>query len=303
MLGEPAITIVIPTHNRNDLLSRTLDSLSKIDLPINYRQTIVIENGGEFGAKQVVSQASSHLRVDYQYYENGNKSAALNHVLSLVDDDLLVFFDDDIRVAKGLLQSYASMAADWPHCFFGGPMECDYEEDPESWVRLPPSALGWSPREDSSGQSLVFLGCNWAAFTEHLRLSGGFDPRVGPGGTTGARGQETLMQNKLREHGYSPRYIPDAMVWHYVPSNRCSERWALERAYQNGLTKGLEDQDDFPTLFRAPQWMLRKLGTLFFSAVFYSVARNKSAAHKSWYGFHYRRGVIAGVRKTLTEDR
>ena len=300
MSDSPTITVVIPTHNRNDLLQRTLESLSQVELPESYHQTIVIENGGRFGAEQVASQAESRLQVHYEYFEQGNKSAALNHVLSIVEDDLLVFFDDDIRVAEGLLQSYACVARDWPDCFFGGPMDCDYPQEPEPWIDLPPSALGWRPSTD---KDLIFLGCNWAAFAKHLRECGGFDPRVGPGGTTGARGQETSMQHKLRAHGYSPRYISEALVWHYVPANRCDEKWALNRAFENGLTFGLSIEEDGQKLFGVPRWRLRRLGLVLLRALYYSATRGKPEAHSWWSKFHFQRGQVVGLRITSRAEK
>ncbi len=302
------ISIVIPTHNRNDLLRRTLDSLEKLELPKNYRETIVVENGGAFGAEQVALAAAPNLNVRYEYYEQGNKSAALNHVLDIVEDDLLVFFDDDIRVTENLLQQYATMAQDWPDCFFGGPMDCDYEKEPEPWVKLPASALGWRPNKD---RDLLFLGCNWAAFAAHLRASGGFDSRVGPGGTTGARGQETFMQASLREHGYLPRFVPEALVWHYVPAKNCSKEWALHRAYQNGIQWSLqagqmhsrEQTNECSTLFGVPRWRLRKLVASLGHAVFYSAIQRKCEAHKHWYDFQHQKGIIAGLRNKITTDK
>ena len=273
--------------------------MSQVELPDNFHQTIVIENGGQFGAEQVASQAPSHLRVRYEYFEQGNKSAALNHVLSIVENDLLVFFDDDVRVSTTILQAYAAAGIAGQNYFFGGSTDCDYEKIPEPWLELPPSARGWRPeKRNKNGKALEFLGFNWAAFAEHLRASGGFDPKVGPGGTTGARGQETLMQTKLRQHGYLPRYVPDAKVWHYVPADRCNEAWALNRAYQNGLALGIDQQGNCKKLFGVPRWALRKQGACLAAALFFTAIRKRGSAHKHWSKFHFQKGIIAGTQRT-----
>jgi GT2 family glycosyltransferase len=85
----------------------------------------------------------------------------------------------------------------------------------------------------------VFLGFNWAAFAEDLHAVGGFDYRKGPGSPTKSVGQETDMQERLLQAGRHGRYVPGAMVWHYVPRSRCSPDWALERAYRIGVQWGL----------------------------------------------------------------
>ena len=204
------LTVLIPTHGRPELLSRTLDSLAECELPLGYRGLVVIENGSRSGAELVVGSLPPSLRASYLHYEDGNKSAALNHALRTIpDEDLVVFFDDDVRLSRSILCDYTEAASRNPRAFFGGPVECDYESSPPRWISLPRSATGWR-YEDSEVNSKepTFLGFNWAAFAAHLRECGGFDPRVGPGGTTGARGQETLMQSRLRDRGYSPQYVP-----------------------------------------------------------------------------------------------
>ena len=65
-----------------------------------------------------------------------------------------------------------------------------------------------------------FLGFNWAASASDLIRMGGFNEERGPG--TVSRGQETDMQERMLKDGMRGRYLPDALVWHYVPRARCS---------------------------------------------------------------------------------
>ena len=88
--------------------------------------------------------------------------------------------------------------------------------------------------------SPVFLGANWAAFASDLKEVGGFDPWFGPGSATGSTGQEQAMQRRLLGAGLHGRYVPHAEVWHWNPKDRCSPRWALHRAYRNGVKYGLQ---------------------------------------------------------------
>lgn len=297
-MNTQRLSIVIPTHRRNDLLRRTIDSLSKADLPIELRQTLILENGGRFGADRVVAGAPASLKARYVYFEQGNKSAALNHALTLVQDDLLVFFDDDVRVGGETLRAYADVARAAAHQFYGGPVGCDYDQPPPPWVDLPRSAIGWEwDQNTANGKQPEFLGFNWAAFADHIRACGGFDPRVGPGGTTGARGQETLMQSRLRANGYVARYVSDAVVWHYVPEDRCSEKWALRRAYQNGFTFGLELRDETPRFLETPRWMIRRCCSSLGKAVMNSILMRRVGSHRNWARFHFYRGGLAGVKQ------
>jgi GT2 family glycosyltransferase len=171
--------------------------------------------------------------------ERGNKSHALNKVLETLDDGLALFLDDDVRLSPGTLCAYAeaSSKAD-TRTFFGGPTGVDYEEEPGEWIKayLPTSARGWHPQNHQEAREGSFLGFNWAAFVSSIKQTGGFNENRGPG--TISTGQENEMQRRLRKAGLQPYYVPDALVWHYVPQDRCSPAWIIDRAYKHGIAKG-----------------------------------------------------------------
>lgn len=239
------IAVLIPTHNRNDLLARTLQSVLACEPPGNRSvRVIVIENGGEYGAKTICEEAHGKIgRPEYRFVELGNKSAALNAILSELPDHLVVFLDDDVRADPRILIEYAAAASDHREGrFYGGGVLIDYEDPPPDWLLhyLPKSATGWHPKPEDYAPmgKMHFFGANWAAFSRDLLLVGGFDVQFGPGSRLGATGQETQMQSQLVQAGVRPVYIPGAIVWHYVPKSRCSPEWAVERARRMAVRSG-----------------------------------------------------------------
>ena len=255
--------VVIDTAGRQELLGRTLASLAEGEVPAALAQTIVIENGPPGGARQIVSQAPPILKTRYLYEPCGNKSGALNRVLDAIDDGLIFFADDDVRFHPGVLRDYALAAQQRSErAFFGGPVAVDYEQEPPEWLKqyLPKSARGWSlTAETNLVNEPDFLGCNWAAFAKDLKRAGGFDPFRGPGAVTGSVGQESDMQRRLLQSDCQGIYLPGACVWHYVPADRCSPEWALERAYRQGIRKGIDEAKASPSLtpsrnLRAAVW-------------------------------------------------
>ena len=234
------IRVIVPTYKRTELLSRTLNSLAECRLPAGFRGVLVVENGEQCGAEAVCADAAVHLRVSYLYCEEGNKSLALNHALEHVGDELLIFLDDDIRLEEETLCAYAAMAEEAGRgTHFGGPVQPDYETEPLPWLYLPRSVKGWSlPAGSIDSPAAGFLGANWAAWSTVLQRLGGFNPELGPGGTSGARGQESEMQWRLRGAGVAGRYVEDALVWHWIPAERCSVAWSLSRSRQHALSTG-----------------------------------------------------------------
>ena len=243
-MSAPSLVVLIPTHGRPTLLRRTLDSVAACALPETYTECVVIENGSPSGAEAVVQSAAAahpHVALRYLHHERANKSSALNAALEHVSSAALcVFLDDDVRLEPEALVAYATAAeSNSGRVYFGGPVSCDYEAPPPDWIlsSLPHSAKGYE-LEDRGTMSGEYLGFNWAAYARDLSAVGGFDPRVGPGSPTGARGQETEMQSRLREAGARPVDVEAARVWHYVPSERCSVRWILQRSNAMGRSVG-----------------------------------------------------------------
>lgn len=293
-------TIIIPTHGRATLLRRTLESLAECEFPDGFRETVVIENGSRDGAEQVCQEFAAACRIRYLHEPIGNKSRALNRVLNEVTEGLLIFFDDDVRIAPQTLRAYVEAAGNQSNVFFGGPMAVDYESTPPpEWLKtfLPSSQLGW--RLDSSEEQVanaVFLGCNWAARAEDLHEVGGFNEDVGPGATSGSTGQEAEMQSRLLSNGKMGSYVPDAQVWHFVTSEQCTPHWVLQRAFRHAVFEGLNMQDHSPQIFGSPRWLLKKIGLQWIKAMLCSLIQRDAAAFEKWYKYYQLRGILHGYR-------
>ena len=292
------LIVVIPTCNRRDLLKRTLCSLCNCKLPANFRQTIVVENGSQKLAESIANEVKQKLNVRYTYMPTGNKSLALNTVLNEIEDSLIIFFDDDVRMDPGILEAYANASRGKDSGeFYGGPFQVDYVKKPPQWLRefLPRAAVGWSlgtePRQIRKGQA--FMGFNWAAFSGDLKNLNGFSIEHGPGSKTKALGQETEMEGRLMDRGISGHYVPSAMVWHYVPPERCSPKFASIQAYRWGIQGGLRTRGSYLPTFR--NWVAAAVKTLLKLG-----SSHPGAFFAHYMKFRYNTGVIRGRLIRLT---
>jgi GT2 family glycosyltransferase len=254
MATPSPLYVLLATHERPVLLRRTLESLAECEQPESYRATIVVENGSKAGTERIVRACKDELNAKYIYTPRGNKSHALNVALQEVEDGLVFFTDDDVRVHPKTLCAYVQAAnRTEKKAFFGGPVAPDYEKPPPDWIRphLPDSASGWS-LEEYPDRWYQFLGFNWAAYSEDIRTIGGFDERFGPGSGLDATGQETQMQLQLQKRGFKRMYVSDAHVRHYVPRERCSLVWLVRREFRNGISDGLRQalSSNAPSLAR-----------------------------------------------------
>jgi hypothetical protein len=241
----PSITVLLAAAGQPQLVQRTLQSLAACEKPSTYRGALVVENGPPCGIEQVVRARPRDELVRYHYVPEPNKSHALNVALTMLDQGLIFFTDDDVRLDQQVLMAYAR--GSWGVRggeFYGGPLAVDYEDgEPPAWLKayLPKTAQGWKlpASEQTRVAARTFLGPNWAAFAQDLWSIGGFEPRLGPGAPTGSTGQETDAQHRLLAAGVKAFYLPDALAWHFVRGKCCTPKWIVERAYRHGLEWGI----------------------------------------------------------------
>ena len=289
---------IIPTSGRPLLLHRTLRSLAECRRPNIYRGTVVVENGGRKEAEQTAREFEQTLDLRYVYLRIGNKSNALNTILETLDNTLIFFADDDVRFDPGALEAYAEAASEKSHGeFYGGPFAADYVQKPPEWLMefLPKSAVGWNLGNESRyiQKGDVFIGFNWAAFSNDLKRLGGFSVNHGPGSKTGAVGQETEMQGRLLSSGVKGVYVPNAVVWHYVPPERCSRKFAATRAYRWGIQGGLGKQGPIVSLLR--RWAASGVRSLLSAG-----NKNPKASFEPYYRFLYNTGMLRGRLASLS---
>lgn len=241
----PDIAVVIATYAPDDLLERTLITLSECETPENLKRVIIAENGPEEVGRAITEKFIGRLPVEHHFFPNAKKCGALNRSLDLLGDELIVYFDDDVRIEKGTLNAYAKAAEGKSRgAFYGGQCRVDYDEPPEDWIIkfLPAAAVGWAPSDEMMElEESGALGFNWAAFASDLRAAGGYDERCGPG--TAANSDEMNVQNEMLRNGVKAYYLPEAIVWHYVPKERSSVEWLLDYKRKDGMGKGIAAAD------------------------------------------------------------
>jgi len=248
MRSKLKAVIVIVSHDRCHLLERTLESLAEGHLPAEHVATLVVENGRQFGAERAVTTADPRLRATYIFEPSPSKSRALNRALEQLTDEFIIYLDDDVRVTPQTIQRYTDAAGSHAQRFyFGGRTGVDYEEEPPRWLRehLPASATGFSLGDTTIHVDRpCFLGFNWAAFADDVKRVGGFPEHIGPGASGRQTiGEESEVQRHLLATGMTGLYLPEAMVWHYVPKDRCTTAWVKKRCHTSGIVTGLQDHD------------------------------------------------------------
>ncbi|HEY4077864.1 MAG TPA: glycosyltransferase [Rhizomicrobium sp.] len=260
--------IIIPTHRRADLLERLLFDLDRATLAAD-TEIHVVENGPRSGAEEVCQKHPLGGRMRYCYLPEGRKSAALNHAIANSDADLLIFFDDDIRIPRNIVDIYEDAALRHGHgYFFGGPLATDAEIPCPSDLApyLPLSAKGWSPSSEEATMDAAtfeyFFGANWSAFRGDLTRAGLFAENLGiTASHLSPLGEENEIQERLIQANVKPVYLPGALIQHHVPRECYTTGWVWRRRFRLGVTdwtrKESAEQQNCRKLFGVPAWLLR----------------------------------------------
>ncbi len=110
--SSPLVTVVIPTHNREDLIVPTIDSVRRQTL--QQWECIVVDDGSTDHTREVVEAiCRAEPRLRYVWQENSSAANARNHGLRLANGRYIVFLDsDDLFTPDRLEWQAAALEAD-----------------------------------------------------------------------------------------------------------------------------------------------------------------------------------------------
>ena len=118
----PAVSVIIPTYNRRELVREALASvLAQTHGDV---ELIVVDDGSDDGTAEVVQEFA---RVRYVYQPNRGVSAARNHGVALSSGALLAFLDSDDLWQPRKLESQVAFFTAHPQALI-----CQTEE---IWLR------------------------------------------------------------------------------------------------------------------------------------------------------------------------
>lgn len=226
------LTVVLPTYRRPRSLARALAGLAAQADPPPYR-LVVVDNDP---APHAPPDLPPGARLVHEAVQGA--AAARNRGIAETDTPLLAMLDDDVVPGPGWLRALAAPVLDGRADLAGGRVVLDPAVARPRW--LAPgiegylTALDLGPREAPLGPDDTLLTASLLTRTALLREVGGFDPRLGPTGTSQIVGDDVQLVRSLRAAGARAVWVPSAVVVHELPPERLRPRWVLRRAYLQG---------------------------------------------------------------------
>jgi len=240
-------SILICTHDRAALLDRLLGSIAAARPPAALNlETVVVANRCTGATGAVVADwrrrgGVAGLRL-VEEPELG-KSHALNRGVAAARGELLLFADDDHRVAAGWLEAVARAVAVHPEaaCYCGRILP-DWDGSEPAWVHddgpyrirpypVPNFDLGEEERPVMPGDFIPGGGNLFFPRTLIDRL-GGFDATLGPHGHDLGGAEDIAFVGRILDAGLPLWYCPGALQYHYVDPARLTLGYVVRKAYQ-----------------------------------------------------------------------
>jgi GT2 family glycosyltransferase len=216
---EPAVSVVVATHDRPHRLARLLEALRAQDLARDAFEVIVVDDGSGPDTAAVIADHRNRDGLALRTVRNEvalGPAGARNRGWRLAEAPLIAFTDDDCTPVAGWLSAGVEAHERSPRSIIQGATDPDPKE--HGLV----SVLSYTVRQDRLGPS--YETCNMFYPREALERLGGFDEAFGPA----TAGEDTDLAWRALEAGYSAAYAPEAHVFHAI--ERVGARGTLRRA-------------------------------------------------------------------------
>ena len=245
-----ALSILICTHNRADLLERALASINAAKRPAMSVQIVVAANACTDDTMERMrayrAQQSDRDWLPLQLIEvpTPGKSHALNRAIPDIDTELTAFVDDDHRVDENYLIAIEQAVQTWPDAgLYCGRILPDWDGTEPAWVHddgpyriyplpIPRYDQGDTPKTVTAEEGPIPGGGNLVVRRYVFELAGQFSTELGPHGHDLGGGEDSEYVLRAMARGVGCQYVPDMVQHHYVDTERLRLGYLLKKSYQ-----------------------------------------------------------------------
>jgi glycosyltransferase involved in cell wall biosynthesis len=237
---KPFVSVIIPTHNRSQLLRQTVDTLLAQDYPEDRWELILVDNNSSDDTARVIESAVaqdhrvhglSEPRKGAHFARNSGALAARGDVLYFTDDDMLAERDMLSRIVEGF-------EADEAVASVTGKVLPKWETEPPVWVlelcrNQLLSLIDLGEAMIIADEDPGVFSCHQAVLRDVFMEAGGFNPDTNAEEFTGDN--ETGLNIKIRSLGKKFAYVGRAVTHHMIPPSRMTQRYLNSRLADQGF--------------------------------------------------------------------
>ena len=241
----PAISVIIPTYNRQARLEKVLAALAQQTVAVDDMEVIVVSDGSTDGTDDALGEGRTPMPVTFLPQENQGVAVARNNGVGAATAELILFIDDDVVPEPECVAVHLDAHAGTTEpTVIVGPLLTPTDLDLEPWVDWEQTMLYKQYHAMARGEwepsARQFYTGNASLPRATFRAAGGFDPSF-------RRGEDVELAYRLNDAGIPFRFEFRARAFHHA--SRTYESW-LSNATSYGQNDVILWRD------RGQQWLM-----------------------------------------------
>ncbi len=243
----PFVSVIIPTCNRADYISLTIDSFLKQSYPGNLYEIIICDNDSTDNTKEVVESYSKKNgeKIRYLFEKRQGLHYARNYAAQNAKGELLYYTDDDTIADINLLSELVKVFENDEIGCATGRILPKWECPPPKWVQK--YCCNFLLSLNDLGESIIIkdydlgvFGCHEAVRKDAFFAAGGSHPDLF-GSAPGLGDGETGLNNDIKALGYKFAYVGTSIIYHVMPKRRMTQKYLNNRFIYNGNAESYTD--------------------------------------------------------------
>jgi glycosyltransferase involved in cell wall biosynthesis len=206
------VSVIIPTYNRRERLSRVLEGLVRQSVPREAFEAVIVDDGSADGTAEWLAARTFPFALRALRQKNSGPSVARNTGIDAARGDLVLFLDDDVVPEPQLIEEHLRLHGVENGIVVIGPL-ASAPRYRQPWVAWEQEKLEIQYRAMAGGDweptYRQFWTGNASVAREHLVAAGGFDRTL-------RRNEDVELGYRLMKRNLRFRFNPRARGIHYA---------------------------------------------------------------------------------------
>lgn len=249
-MAPATISVVISTYNRYVYLKEALDSLVCQDLPADSFEIIIVDNNSHDKTPELVASYCNRSEPATRYVKELKQglSFARNRGAQEARGSIVAFMDDDAIADKGWLRELMSIYRQFPDAgVVGGKIKLTWPVEKPTWLthnlEISFGALDYGDKIQELRYPRTPFGGNFSVPKALFLELGGFNEALGRTRARLLSSEEVYLCHLMEQRGKKVYYAPQALVYHTVLPERINRKYLVKRAYAQGKSNVMVEQE------------------------------------------------------------
>jgi len=245
--------VIIPTHNRRDLIGEPLRALAKQTIPAEELEVIVVADGCSDGTFEMLREASYPFEFQLLSQPASGAATARNRGAAAARAKLLILIDDDVVPGPGAVEAHLRHHEEHPNTVGIGPYLLDPPKRPS--LLLEARARWWEKQFTRIGDSAQptsyedLLPGNLSISRSDFQSVGGFATEFQKWGS-----EDYELGVRLIKAGYKIMLVPGARARHLQTLSLRSDFGNMQSSGGTSVIFARLHPDIAPTLWLSDRW-------------------------------------------------